>query len=169
MRRKHVTPAFTLATLLLLAACGGTDGNAQRSFGLVRDTPDEFEITTVAPLSIPPGVALSPPAPGAPRPQEQSARQQAEAALLPQIELNPAAADSKGQDALVRAAGPPAPGDIRLELAKDKVAPRLLNVVVDPAREAARLAADKAHGRSPLVGETPVIKPASGGLFGGLL
>jgi hypothetical protein len=165
----HRTRALALAGLLLLAACGGSDGNAQRSFGLVRDTPDEFEITTVAPLSIPPGDALLPPAPGAPRPQEQSARQQAEAALLPQIELNPAAADSKGQEALVRAAGPPAPGDIRTALAQDKVPHRMVDVVVDPVREAARLAADKAHGRSPLVGETPVIKPASGGLFGGLL
>ena len=62
-------------TLILLAGCNGD--KIARTFGLTRDAPDEFTVTTRAPLSMPPDYNLRPPRPGAPRPQEQSERQQA--------------------------------------------------------------------------------------------
>ena len=57
-------------TVLALAACAaamsGCSGGDQisRSLGLVRDAPDEFTVTTRAPLAMPPSFALPPPTPG---------------------------------------------------------------------------------------------------------
>jgi hypothetical protein len=59
----------------LLAACG-TSGI------LNRDRPDEFAVQRQAPLVIPPDFALTPPQPGAPRPAEGTAAQQALDALF---------------------------------------------------------------------------------------
>src|ERR1700733_85044 len=106
------------ASLLLLGGCSGD--TLSRTFGLTRDAPDEFTVTTRAPLSMPPDYSLRPPRPGAPRPQEQSERQQAEEALAPQTALNPpASGESAGQEALIQEAGPPAPSNIRTEVDQD--------------------------------------------------
>ena len=59
----------------MLAACGG--GGVFN-----RDRPDEFAVQRQAPLVIPPDFALEPPAPGAPRPSEGSASDQALEALF---------------------------------------------------------------------------------------
>src|SRR5271166_5359348 len=68
--------AFSSACLvgaLLLSAC--TD--FKRSIGLEKTSPDEFAVESRAPLTIPPDFDLRPPQPGAPRPQEKTADQQA--------------------------------------------------------------------------------------------
>ena len=63
------------AASLLLSACG--------SSGILgRARPDEFAVQRQAPLIVPPDFALTPPQPGAPRPAEQTAQQQAEEALF---------------------------------------------------------------------------------------
>ena len=72
---------FALGTLVLLPGCSGTD--ITRTFGLVRDAPDEFTVTTRAPLSMPPDSTLRAPRPGATRPQELISRNAAEATLAP--------------------------------------------------------------------------------------
>src|SRR3954447_7642403 len=99
-------------TLVLLAGC--SSDKLSRTFGLTRDAPDEFTVTTRAPLSMPPDFSLRPPRPGAPRPQEQSEREQAQEALVPDRALNqPQASASAGQEALMAQTGPSAPADIR--------------------------------------------------------
>jgi len=165
-----------LALLLMLLPLGGcSSGGVARAFGLTRDAPDEFEVTTRAPLSMPPDFALRAPQPGATRPQEQSQRQQAEATLAPQIELSTApGTGSPGQQALVQAAGPAAPADIRRKLNSDAAqdgrgisftdrlmfwrTPTPPGVVVDPKREAQRLRENAALGRSVEAGDTPIIQ-----------
>src|SRR5918997_4152104 len=73
------------AALLLVAGCGG---DTARTFGFTRDAPDEFQVTTRAPLSMPPALGDLPvPRPGADRPQEMSTRQAAEAALVPGVAI----------------------------------------------------------------------------------
>jgi hypothetical protein len=47
-----------------------------------RDRPDEFAVQRQAPLVVPPDFALTPPQPGAPRPAEGTAAQQALQALF---------------------------------------------------------------------------------------
>jgi len=62
--------ALGLAGTALLAACGGG--------GLFnRERPDEFAVQRQAPLVVPPDFQLVPPEPGAPRPAEGTAAQQA--------------------------------------------------------------------------------------------
>src|SRR5580692_2744055 len=101
-----------LAAPLLLAACSG---NVERAFGLQRDAPDEFTVTTRAPLSMPPDFTLRPPDPGAARPQEQSTTQTAQVTIAGADALNAPSgpSDSPGQDALLAAAGSPPPANIR--------------------------------------------------------
>src|SRR5579875_3139327 len=110
----------SLCVPLLLSACDS--GGLTRTFGLTRDPPDEFAVTTRAPLSMPPDFTLRPPRPGAPRPQEASPTREAEEALVPQAALNEGqqAAMTPGQRALVAQAGPPAPPDIRQKIDEDR-------------------------------------------------
>ena len=93
-------------------------------------------------------------------------------------------ADSPGQEALIAAAGPPAPANIRREVdaeaAKeasdtsltDKLmfwkSPAPPGVVVDPQKEAARLRENAALGRSPETGDTPVVKARPKTIFDAL-
>src|SRR5271156_376489 len=107
-----IGPLLLGASLLLLGGCSG-DGLA-RTFGLTRDAPDEYTVTTRAPLSMPPDYNLRPPRPGVPRPQEQSEREQAAEALVPQLALGtPQGNVSPGQAALLEQTGPAAPAGIR--------------------------------------------------------
>lgn len=172
--------AAPLTLAVLLTGCGDT--SLTRTFGLVRDAPDEFTVVTRAPLSMPPDFTLRPPQPGAPRPQEQGERTQAEAVLSPEAALGaPRMALSPGQAALVRdAGGTPAP-DIRRrvdEEAKktatdDSFIDKLLywrkgdpaRQVVDAGKEAQRLKTTAALGQPPGTGETPVIRDRKVGWF----
>jgi Protein of unknown function (DUF3035) len=58
----------------LLAGCS----DIKQMVGIDQTMPDEFAVESRAPLTIPPDFNLRPPEPGAPRPQEKSAEQQAE-------------------------------------------------------------------------------------------
>ena len=68
---------LAIGATAMLSACGG---------GLIasRERPDEFAVQRQAPLVIPPDFSLVPPAPGAPRPGEGTAAQQALDALFPE-------------------------------------------------------------------------------------
>jgi hypothetical protein len=170
----RLLPILSLATALGLTACGGTD--LSRTFGLTRDAPDEFQVTTRAPLAMPPDYTLRPPRPGASRPQEQSTRDAAEAALVPQTAFRTGSGDSSpGQQALLGAAGPSAPADIRnkvdSEAAIDAGSAGLTDklmfwrtrpppgIVVDPQKEAQRLRENAALGQSQQQGDTAIIQP----------
>ncbi len=166
---------LALACASGLAALSGCSGDTlSRTFGLTRDSPDEFLVTTRAPLSMPPDFTLRPPQPGAARPQERSDQQQAEAALAPQTALAGTPNMTAGEQALVQQAGPAAPANIRSEVNSEALAAsdrsltdRLLfwrqppppGVVVDPAKEAQRLRENAALGRSDEQGNTPIIQP----------
>lgn len=174
-------PLTNYARLVLLAGsvsalAGCNSDQFFRTVGLVHDVPDEFTVTTRAPLAMPPDFALNPPRPGVPRPQEQSERQQAEQALVPQTALGgPPAGNTPGQQALVQAAGPPAPGDIKTQVDEeaqrnrpsqgffDKLRfwqkPAPPGIVVDPEKEAQRLRENAALGQSQESGDTPIIQP----------
>ena len=174
--RPHAPHSPCALAALALAGCG--DGFTS-TIGLTRDAPDEFTVTTRAPLEIPNDVSLPPPQPGAARPQEISERRQAEEAMVPALALadRPTAknADSPGQAALVRQIGRPAPRDIRQRIAEDApdtgpsrpFTDRLLfwqsrpapGTVVDPTREAQRLRGNAALGRSVEAGDTPIVQP----------
>jgi hypothetical protein len=167
-------------TLVLLGGC--SSAKLSRTFGLTRDAPDEYTVTTRAPLSMPPDYNLRPPRPGDPRPQEQTERQQAAEALVPQLALGaPQGSTSAGQSALLQETGPEAPADIRVRVDQeanqakadrgfvDKLLdwrkPDTRNVQVDAQKEAQRLRENSALGEPPGIGDTPIIQPKKAGWF----
>jgi hypothetical protein len=169
-----------VAGLLPLAGCGGD--SLSRTIGLSRDAPDEFAVTTRAPLSMPPDYSLRPPRPGASRPQELTERQQAEAALSPTTALGGVSGGtSPGQQALVAAAGPAAPRDIRNQVDADaqldqpgqSFTDRLMfwkptppaGTAVDPKQESQRLRQNAALGQNAQTGDTPIIQRRKQGLL----
>ena len=167
--------------LLLLSGCGGED--ASRTFGLQRDAPDEFQVTTRAPLSMPPDFALRPPRPGTPRPQDQTGPDAARAVLAPQAALGAREATvTPGTAALLDAAGPRAPADIRARVDQDSalerpsrgVVDRLMfwrrdgeatGLAIDPQRESQRLRENAALGQNVTEGDSRIIQPRSRSLF----
>ncbi|MFM7301830.1 MAG: DUF3035 domain-containing protein [Alphaproteobacteria bacterium] len=179
MRRlKTFLPAVSL---LLLVGCGE---NTARTLGFIRDAPDEFRVTTSAPLSMPPDMAggLPSPRPGAPRPMARSARAAAEAVLVPSLALRDpreqprAVGGSVGEIALLQAAGPAPSRDIRRQVDEESqrmdrpprdLADRLIfwrdppppGVAVDPARERARIRENAALGIEGTAGDTPIQQP----------
>jgi hypothetical protein len=178
-----------LASLLALAACGDT----ARTLGLTREAPDEFQVVTRAPLSLPPSMGDLPvPRPGAQRPQELSARERGESTLAPAAVLGEGRRDrpTGAEAALVAQAGQ-ASGiastsgnvrrqvdeeSLRLDRPQRNVVDRLMfwqdppppGTVVDPTRESQRLRENSALGRSPEDGETPIIQRRQRGLLEGL-
>ena len=164
-----------LLSALLLSACSGED--IERDFGLSRTAPDEFTVTTRAPLSMPPSAAaLSAPSPGADRPQEQSTQTQALETLAPNVALAGAGGStSAGQQALVADAGQAAaqaPTGGALDHPSQGFVNELMfwhggkaGEVVDAEAERKRLQENAALGRSPTVGATPTIKVSKPGFF----
>ncbi|NML07656.1 DUF3035 domain-containing protein [Sphingomonas sp. G-3-2-10] len=90
--RKSVLIVAALGVATSLSACGKN--------GYDRARPDEFAVARAAPLVIPPDFALVPPAPGAPRPQDGSAQNQALEAMF-----GGSAARSPSENATLDAAG----------------------------------------------------------------
>jgi hypothetical protein len=188
--RKRPSAARAAAALALLSGLAACGSDTARTLGFTRDAPDEFQVTTRAPLSMPPDMtALPPPRPGASRPQELTMREQAESALVPAAALGggPRAPTrpSAGESALLAQAGPNASDDIRrrvdeeslrLEQPDRSFVDRLMfwrdtpppGTPVDPTREAQRLRENAALGREATDGETPIIQQRRRGLLEGI-
>ncbi len=90
MRKPFSIVALGAATLL--SGCGHD--------GVNRVRPDEFAVARAAPLVIPPDFSLVPPAPGAPRPQDNNGQNQALDAMF-----GGSAVRSSGENATLDAAG----------------------------------------------------------------
>ncbi|MBK1970001.1 DUF3035 domain-containing protein [Brevundimonas sp. 3P9-tot-E] len=83
---------------LSLSACG----SMKQSVGLSKVVPDEFVTVASAPLVVPPEYGLTPPSPGAPRPQELAPESAARQILLGQRQ---AVTRTAGEQALTAQAG----------------------------------------------------------------
>ncbi|NBX65590.1 MAG: DUF3035 domain-containing protein [Proteobacteria bacterium] len=147
-----------LATVLLLAACGGGE-DVKEKLGLKAAPPDEFAVVTRAPLAVPPDYTLRPPRPGEGRPNELSVREQAKQTVFG-VASKPAPEQTVGQKGFLSKLGASnADPNIRssidteikeLEEADQPVAEKLLfwkdkSVVgkhLDPVEEQKRLEAE---------------------------
>jgi hypothetical protein len=98
MRFNRLAIAAALVGSTALMACQST----KQALGIVKVTPDEFRVVSMAPLVVPPDYSLRPPAPGEPRPQELQPESQARVALLGQ---EAAVQRSQGEKLLVSMAG----------------------------------------------------------------
>src|SRR5215813_12221714 len=106
-------PTAVGLAMLALSGCGN---DVRQALGMTKQSPDEFQVVAHAPLTMPPDYNLRPPQPGAPRPQEGTAAEQAQTALyagsgnslLPaEASADPSAeaAQSSGEMALLQNAG----------------------------------------------------------------
>jgi hypothetical protein len=175
-RHRHLPVALAPLALALLSGCGP---DTARSFGFTRDAPDEFQVTTRAPLAMPPSLSELPvPRPGADRPQELSPRMAAESALVPGAAFAASSAparQSSGEAALLSRAGRPVGNDIRRRVDEESLkldqpdrglvdrlmfwkSPEQPGTPLDPRREAQRLRENSALGREVTDGETPIIQ-----------
>ena len=85
MRRSLLT--LPLAFALAVPALAGCT-NTKEMLGLTKRSPDEFQVVSRAPLSMPPDFSLRPPTPGAPRPQEGTTTEQAQAIVTGHADRN---------------------------------------------------------------------------------
>ncbi|GAN55541.1 hypothetical protein Tasa_048_166 [Tanticharoenia sakaeratensis NBRC 103193] len=168
--------ASALVGVSMLAGCTGAD--VSRAFGLTRDVPDEYTVTTRPPLSMPPSESLG--APGSTTMAssvDQSPRMQALETLSPNAALNNTnGSSSAGQSALVGAVnqGASAPNNAELSPAGAGFVDNLMfwqagsaGSVVDGQAENGRIRQNAALGRAQTNGATPTVRgKSSGGMLG---
>ena len=167
---------FFYICVLLTLSVGGCS-NVKNSLGLEKDAPDEFSVITRAPLDMPSELALPPPVPGAPRPQEQATIKQAKKAVF-KDGANNTTAPSSAENILLEKSGarnsdPNIRATVNRETAElqdrnEPVAKKLLGfsgvqydssaTVVDPKKELERLQKNKAEGKSATEGKTAIIE-----------
>ena len=191
-RHTGISLAGLVVAALVLPGCSDIRSMA----GFDRTVPDEFAVVSRAPLTLPPSFDLPPPNPGAPRPQEGRADDQAETALFGRRQsgfffdgqYTPAGPASPGETALLASSGGgSAQANIRQTVNREAdqeiedskgiadgllfwQTPEQLGQVVEPVGEMRRLANNAALGLPLNEGEVPVIVPREKapleGLFG---
>ncbi|EHH67048.1 hypothetical protein GMO_26680 [Gluconobacter morbifer G707] len=173
MRRYRLSAARLSARMgvvasvgLLLSGCSGSD--VSRALGLQRSMPDEYTVTTRAPLSMPPSEKMQlPGAADAHRPDE-SPRMQALETLSPDTAVHPnVGSNSPGQSALVGQVDKSAEGPNNAELGAAD-AGFVDNImfwkggsagsVVDGDAENRRIRENSALGRNAATGATPTVR-----------
>ena len=100
-RRVCGVVSFWLVCLGGLSLLSGYS-NFKQMIGLDQPMPDEFAVESRAPLTVPPDFDLRPPEPGAPRPQEKSAEQQAQQVME---QAGPGEAGKQAPDLRLRGSG----------------------------------------------------------------
>lgn len=173
-----------------VSACSS---DLKSTFGLNKRAPDEFAVPTRAPLSLPPDYSLRPPEPGAPRPNQTTAREEAERVVFrrepERVALDQEAAKrglSQGEAALLSEANaletdPTIRATINRESAAlivtdDKFSDKLMfwrdpetsGTLVDAKAESERLRENDALGKTSVDGETPTIQRRKKALLEGL-
>ena len=194
MRSNWVMSLVAAGAVLALSGCGG---QVRQALGMTKQSPDEFLTVAHAPLTMPPDYNLRPPEPGAPRPQEGTASEQAQTALYANsggtglstgssFSGSNEAAQSAGEVALLQNAGATGidPG-IRAQIDTETAAqierdqglisrlvfwrtPEPYGTVVDPVAESKRLQENQALGKPVTEGATPVITRRRKGVLEGI-
>ncbi|MCQ8242382.1 DUF3035 domain-containing protein [Rhizosaccharibacter radicis] len=174
MASRSILLMAALGAVPLLSGCTGEQ--IEREFGMTRASPDEYTVTTRAPLSIPPSEQISPPTPGVEQTTAQSSQTQALESIAPNVALQgTGGTDSAGQQALIAGAASSsrnAADNGALDHPGQGFVNELMfwqgsggNEVVDGAAEKRRLQENAALGRSPTAGATPTVKASKPGFF----
>lgn len=189
--RRAALVACAGVLVFALAACSGV----RNQLGMGKQAPDEFRVTSQAPLSLPPDYRLRPPEPGAVRPQEGTPTQQARRSVFkldgaegttPVRAYGGGGAQSAGELALTQRAGANrVDPKIRqlVEVESDQLndeattfidtllfwrEPLPPGSVVDARAESDRLRENRALNRPANAGETPIIKRRQRGILEGI-
>ena len=162
--------ALLVSSGFMLSGCTGAD--VSRAFGLERSLPDEYTVTTRAPLSMPPSDELGAPNSNAvQRAEDTNPRMQALETLSPNVALQGGdGPGSAGQTALVGAAQEASNEPDRGEMgrADTTFVDKLMfwhgggaGNLVNGKAENARLREDSALGRNLTQGATPTVSGPS--------
>ena len=162
--------ALLAGVAVALGAC-----DVANTLGLNREGPDEFQVLSHAPLTLPPDYRLRPPDPGAVRPQQVAPRDNARQTLTGSAGSG-ATARSAGESVLIsKTGGAKVDSNFRRRIDEEtaEIAEknrRLLDdlifwedrkthaSVVDAQGESKRLRENAALGKPPTEGETPTIQ-----------
>jgi hypothetical protein len=187
MRLNALTGLAFLGIAVTLTGCGNS---FRESLGLTRTPPDEFQVISHAPLSMPPDIALQPPAPGAPRPQELSTHATAQSIVMGQTTTPAATTDlsdrSPGEAQLLATLGATDPDpnirqtveeETASQVARNRSVISRLNfwsvdepygTIVDPAAENRRIQQNIEQGKPITEGDTPIIIKRKKGMLEGI-
>lgn len=177
--------AFALGITVILASGCST---VRSTFGLDKESPDEFTVVQRAPLAMPPDFGLRAPDPGATRPQDVTPTDRARQIVLESDRAASTAVPtiaglSPAESALLKQAGATKvdPG-IRREVDRESATiaandkgwldslmfwkePRDNTPLVDPEKEAQRIRENAALNQPVTTGETPIIRKKRSALF----
>jgi hypothetical protein len=174
--KKILTSLVLASVVITLSACEKT----KEQFDFSKKPPDEFAVVTRAPLEMPPNYNLRPPRPGAQRPQEDTAIDEAKQVVFGEnqpVQQAPTKEVTQGEAILLQKTGAVSVDpDIRdkideetAELVKENTSTvdRLLGkagkkidapaTIVDPVKESERIIQNKKAGKPITDGKTPSI------------
>lgn len=174
--KKFLLSILLSGATLSMTACEAT----KEQFDFSKKAPDEFAVVTRAPLEMPPDYSLRPPRPGAQRPQEDTAVDEAKQVVFGANQQPQAISRdiTQGEAILMEKTGAvSANNNIRdivdqetAELVKENTSTvdKLLGkagkkidtpaTIVDPVKESERIIQNKEAGKSVTDGKTPTIK-----------
>lgn len=191
MKAKFHKSVLAISLMILLTGCS----SARDIVGLSKQSPDEFEVVTRAPLSLPPDYGLRVPVPNISRAQEKSVRESADNLFSARGSQSPgqnlsrvdrSGAISPAEDAILgRAQAKTSNQSIRAEINSDnktisgtdkKLIEKIIfwqgtkkpGAVLDPEKESKRIRGLKSDGKAIGNGAVPVIERADWGLLDGL-
>lgn len=186
LRRRRFAAVTGAAVIVVLALPLGACEGIRDQLGLNKNAPDEFNVVTRAPLTLPPDYNLRPPDPGAVRPQETTVQDRVKAALYGTVGDEASGPITVGENALLsRAGATEAMSDIRkiinednaiyaedndgfvdsLIFWRDNEAP---GVIVDPTKENQRLQEAEALGETPTGDGAVIIQKREKGFLEGI-
>ena len=174
MKNYRKTLLLTGFSVLMLTGCG----NVKQELGLSHPPPDEFTVLKRAPLSMPPDYGLRPPQPGAVRPQDVVATDEARTTVFGGHAGATQSAPTSSDAILLKDTGADqASPDIRRAVdqetaamapKKKPISEKLLGwthsssqpeepaaTVVDPVKESERIKTDQQQGKPVTAGDTP--------------
>ncbi len=191
MKRRAISVSVAFVAFAALYGCDTVKSIA----GMQKQVPDEFEVVTRAPLSLPPDFGLRSPEPGAERPQDVKPRDEARTILLrnsssgDQTKIQEAVKSgrfSAGEAAILARAGavnvdPGIRQTINSESSaladeSNTITSKLLfwqdkpqpGTVVDPSKESRRIREARALGDKVNKGEVPIIERKEKGWLEGI-
>ena len=190
MKAQSFKNVFAIILPILLIGCS----SARDIVGLGKQSPDEFEVVTRAPLSLPPDYGLRVPIPNISRTQEKSVRDSADDLISLRgsssrqklSRRNRLGATSPAEDAILgRAQARSSDDSIRAKLSSDnktisgtdkKLIDKIIfwqgaekpGAILDPEKESKRINDLKSDGKTIANGDVPVIERADWGLLDGL-
>lgn len=177
---------LAVGAMLVATGCEQT----KETLGLARKPPDEFTVVSRAPLSVPPGIELQPPQPGAVRPQEGTTQDVAKTVTFGLQPTTPTVTNDQGkplspgeQALLVSAGAANIDPDIRSKVdaetasmvaANTRIVDSMLGLdvpqgaLLDADKEAARIRRNQALGIPVDSGDIPIIERRRTGMLEGL-